>query len=133
MKPARTGKKTNQRLKAQKTHFHQLDFLFKMQCVPRASEGTRKIQRNYRVGEKAVRLKDEGPAPSLQRDRSCPGLISSLAAEEKKGKSQSLPKLHTGSRITMAFLRYITFIPISHKIFNNSSVSEIGSCLLLSK
>lgn len=30
------GKKTNQRLKTQKPHSHQLDFLLKMQCRPRA-------------------------------------------------------------------------------------------------
>lgn len=87
----KTGKKTNQRLKTQKPHSHQWDFLFRMQCRPRAErknrvsvEGAWKIQCNYWVGEKAVRLKDEGPALRLQRDLTLPWAHFQSCCREKK-------------------------------------------------
>lgn len=43
VKPTQEGKKTNQRLITQKPHSHQMDFLFKMQCRPRAERGKKNI------------------------------------------------------------------------------------------
>lgn len=82
-------------LKTQKLHSHQLDILFKMQCRPQARErkntmafeGAWKIHYNYWVGEKAVRLKDEGPALSLQRNPRLPWADFQSYCREKSQQS----------------------------------------------
>lgn len=67
-----------------------------------AFEEAWKIHCNYWVGEKAVRLKDEGPALSLQRDPRLPWADFQPCCREK-ANSQSLPRLHISSWITIPF------------------------------
>lgn len=126
------GKKTNQRWRTQKPRSHQPGFSF-LKCSvglgrsrgksTMAFEGAWKIHCNYWVGEKSVRLKDEGPALSLQRDLRLPWAdFQSRCREENPAVSHyqsrtSAAKLQWPSQRSAGYIySSLTFVLISHNI-----------------